>query len=522
MPSKLSFVLLGALLLLLAGAPTSAQPVEDLLYIRNNIPVIARWIQTLGGPPRDLLEPPYLLRATAYQTTAWYDAWAQYQDVAVGYICGDVYRRPVEERHNDTLVEEALSYATYYVMSDLVTGLEPKLRGLMDFFGYSLEGEPVVGTPRWVGTKVGQDIINFAHQDGMNQLGDIPGSDELDLGFQHHQRRYLDYTNYRPVNTFDKLKYPDRFQPLMFQHGLDVWAVQSHIVPQIRYAAGFGFSNVYDLPATTLRPYSHRKNRFAYQQQAEDVMARVAGLTETQKILAEYFETKVNSLAFPFGRFVRTNNMDLSTLIHTDFYLNQALWNAAILSWSEKLKFDSVRPVSAIRYLKDNQNILGWGGPGKGTVVMKGREWQSYLKTMQHSEFPSGSACFCTAMVGALTRMFGEEQANSFNYTWTFPAGSSVIEPGLPAQELSYTWATLEEFKQSCGESRINGGVHFPKSVEASFEICDAAADVAWDHYQALLAGTASPKSPHDRLKIEDDDIDCRGPRAERPPFCSI
>ncbi|KAL6063894.1 Vanadium-dependent haloperoxidase [Balamuthia mandrillaris] len=485
---------------------SSSQPLADILYLQNNVPVLFSWINAIV-PTLVTLEPPYLLRTTAYVTTAWFDSWAQYQSTALGSISGAAYRQPASER-NDSNIEQALSYATYFVVLDLLPSTEPALTELMADLGFPLNGSVEEDTPRWVGTSVAEDIIDFMHRDGMNQLGDVLGSRHLQRSFQHHQRAYLDYTAYHPVNTFDRLNNPDRWQPLMTQDSLHVWFVQSHIVPHIRYAAGFGFSSAdQELQGTTLSPVSFTEDEEQYRAQAEEVIDRVSSLTDRQKVLAEYFESKVMSLAFPFVHFAREDSFDLSEFIQGDFYLNQALWNAAILAWREKLRFDAVRPVSAIRFLHEDDDIEGWGGPGRGTVSLKGREWRSYLKTMQHSEFPSGSSCFCSAFVGALTRLFGEERAQNFNYTVAFPAGSSNVEPGVtPQEDIVHSWSTLEDYLEECGQSRVNGGVHFRPSVDAAFEICDQAADLAWGKYQSYLDGSGEVRDPEDRDVYDDDD----------------
>jgi len=48
-------------------------------------------------------------------------------------------------------------------------------------------------------------VLDFRHQDGSNQLGDMPGSSGAP---------YSDYTNYQPVNSPDEVRDPNRWQPL--------------------------------------------------------------------------------------------------------------------------------------------------------------------------------------------------------------------------------------------------------------------------------------------------------------------
>lgn len=36
-----------------------------------------------------------------------------------------------------------------------------------------------------------------------------------------------------------------------------------------------------------------------------------------------------------------------------------------------------------------------YAGPGEGVQTIKASEWEPYIRTMPHSEFPSASACMC-------------------------------------------------------------------------------------------------------------------------------
>lgn len=36
-----------------------------------------------------------------------------------------------------------------------------------------------------------------------------------------------------------------------------------------------------------------------------------------------------------------------------------------------------------------------YAGPGEGLKTMKASEWESFVTTMPHTEYPSASACIC-------------------------------------------------------------------------------------------------------------------------------
>lgn len=62
-------------------------------------------------------------------------------------------------------------------------------------------------------------------------------------------------------------------------------------------------------------------------------------------------------------------------------------------TFTAQVHFDAIRPISAIRYTYGDSPITAWLGPGKGTGATTGNGYRSYLRTMQHSDYPSGSGC---------------------------------------------------------------------------------------------------------------------------------
>ncbi len=54
------------------------------------------------------------------------------------------------------------------------------------------------------------------------------------------------------------------------------------------------------------------------------------------------------------------------------FAPNNAMFDAGIVAWDNKIAFDSVRPVTAIRYLYRGQSVSAWGGPYQGTKTIDG------------------------------------------------------------------------------------------------------------------------------------------------------
>lgn len=89
----------------------------------------------------------------------------------------------------------------------------------------------------------------------------------------------------------------------------------------------------------------------AYRQQADDVLAVSAGLTEQQKLLAEFFDDKIASLARANIHATVSQNLTVVQFVHLSLITNMAPTDAAIVVWQEKARWDAVRPFSAIRAL---------------------------------------------------------------------------------------------------------------------------------------------------------------------------
>ena len=72
------------------------------------------------------------------------------------------------------------------------------------------------------------------------------------------------------------------------------------------------------------------------------------------------------------------------------------------------------------------------------------------------------------------------------DWSVAYPAGTSRIEPGVtPAQDMTLTFARPGRISlETCGQSRLWGGVHFPASaVEASAAYCSVFGDMAYEYY---------------------------------------
>jgi uncharacterized protein DUF6851/vanadium-dependent haloperoxidase-like protein len=470
--------------------------------------VVLRWNDAaLQGVRDSKLGPPMVARALAIVHTSVYDAWAAYDSRAVGTQLGSAIRRPHRE-HTHANKETAISYAAYRATVDLFPG--DKL-SVFDQLMRSLGHDPSnastdATTPIGIGNIAARAVLEFRHQDGANQLGDEPGGQP--------GVHYSDYTGYLSANApmdtravFDPAAVhdPNRWQPLRYVDATGALVTQPFVGAQWQRVKPFALSS-----AAELRPSSGPAmyGSDAYLSQASALLEISAGLTDEQKMIAEYWADGPHSELPPghwdlFAQFVsrRDRSSDHGHNLDSDvklfFALTNAIFDASICCWDNKRAFDSVRPITAIRYLFQGRRVRAWAGPFRGTQLIRGEDWFPYqastFPTPPFPEYSSGHSTFSAAGAEIL-RLF--TRSDRFGASLTFPAGSSKFEPGaVPASDLTLSWTTFKEAANQAGMSRRYGGIHFEQGDLDGRSAGQLVARQAWMKASSYFNGGASPPS---------------------------
>lgn len=409
-----------------------------------------------------------VLRITQLVTNGWFDAIAPYHPTAVG-VYSDLGRRPAAEGAGDHHRNVAMLHSSYHVLLSLMPQHEAEWRQMLLGVGLDPDDDSMdLTTPVGIGNAAGLAVVQARERDGMNQLGDEPGS--LVPG-----QPYADTTGYSPVNTYGHLEDPLRWQPLLVTDGNGIYRSQVFITPQWATVEAYSYDDVSDFstPAPIAGNPRSRQGRAAYRDQADEVFTVSQSLTDEQKMTAEFFDNKFVSLGFSALFVYQSRAMTLEEFVHYDFLLNVAATDAGIAVWNEKARHDAVRPVTAIRHLAEDD-------PARTS-------WSSYLATADHPEYPSGSAGFCAAHAQASRVYLGTDD---LGWEVTLPAGSSTVEPGVvPAEEITLAFETWTEFEEACGLSRLYGGVHFRPAITQAQAMTGQIGDLAHDFLQAQLTG---------------------------------
>jgi hypothetical protein len=443
-------------------------------------------------------------RAIGILNTAIYDAWAPYDQTAVGTRLLGQYRRPVAE---DTLANKniAISYAAYRVLTDLFKdpASVAAYNQQMSDLGYPVDTATTdTTTPPGIGNVTAQAEINFRHGDGSNQLGDDPNGT---AGVP-----YSDTTGFQPVNTWQTVTDPWRWQPLcvpLVPYGTPCTspsAVQKPYTPQWGNVTPFGLNPSthmpYELPSL---PGPRKLADGSYDPSDIDQALRdTSNLTDAQKVTAEYWADGPGT-AFPPGHMVtfgealsriRSDTLDQDAKLF--FALGNGVMDAGIAAWKQKYLStnDTVRPITAIRERYKNQLINSWLGPGKGYGQVLGQNWMPYqatsVVTPAFPEYVSGHSTFTAAGRTILALFYGTD---NFNAKVTIPAGSSSFEPGItPRKPVVLSWKTLTDAADQAGMSRRFGGIHFQTGDMDGRALGKVVGYDDWNKAQTFINGTAT------------------------------
>ena len=139
--------------------------------IRDN--VVLQWNSAALQAIRNTgFAPMRAARGFAILHTCMYDAWALYDDVAVGVHWGSLLRQPKSER-TEKNIERAVSFAAHLALVDLFPTQRAVLFDpLMKTLGFDAADTSVHA---YVGRQACDNVLEFRHGDGANQIGDENG-----------------------------------------------------------------------------------------------------------------------------------------------------------------------------------------------------------------------------------------------------------------------------------------------------------------------------------------------------------
>jgi hypothetical protein len=456
-----------------------------------NDDVVLRWDEaTLAAIRATKPGPAIVARALAVVHTAMFDAWAPYDAVAVGTQLSGSLRRPAAERTIE-YKSKAISYAAYRAAADLFAAKAGDFAAFMTVLGYDPnDASTDTTTPQGIGNLTAQAVLDARHRDGANQLGDEAGS---------NGRAYSDWTGYTPVNSWDSVTDPYRWQPLCVPTpppGATSCAgtVQTFSTPQWYRVTPFALTRADQFGP----PVMNRSHLPAEAKALMDAQTKINDATKT----SAYFWADGPGSELPPGHWAmfaqassRAAGLTLDQNVEGFFAFGNAMLDASIATWNAKRVQDTVRPITYIRWLYAGKKVKGWLGPGKGIGDIDGSQWIPYQEptvvTPPFAEYTSGHSTFSAAASTVFNRFVGTDTFK-IPLTVTVAAGKSTIEPGLvPAKTTVLKFNSFTDAGDQAGLSRRYGGIHFEDGDLNGRAVGAKVGDAVWTRAQAYFTGTA-------------------------------
>jgi hypothetical protein len=432
--------------------------------------------------------PTILSRQMAIWATSVYDAWAAYNEKAVGTRLGSSLRRPTAE-HTEDNKKKAIAYASHQALMFVYPESKEFLEKSMRALGYDpsvVSQDPA--TPEGIGTLAAQAVIQYRKNDGANQFGTEQGGDG---------KPYGDYTYYRPVNPPDRIIDPDRWQPIEFTLADGRKITPGFLTPHWYRVKPFALESSAQFrpgppPTLTNNPEELKK-------QTDQVLHFNATLSNEQKAIVEFMRDGPRSTGqsghwLRFAQDVsRRDNHSLDQDVRLYFAVANAAFDAFISCWETKRFYDSSRPWTLIHHFYNGKKIVGWAGPDGGTREMPGEEWHPYspvsFVTPPFPGYTSGHATVSAACARVIQLFTGSEKYGFVEQRkhceLTEKSGGEVMTLDLP------TWDAVAEM---AALSRAMGGYHIPVDNDVGLDVGRKIAVFSWPKYQEYFNGTARPR----------------------------
>jgi hypothetical protein len=553
---------------------------------------------------RDLPAPTTHARNLFHVSAAMWDAWAAYDPTADGYFVTEKDKASDVEAARET----AISYAAYrvllwrYAYGANVRVTFEELTRIMRSLCYRLDFTSTKGdSPAAVGNRSAAAVIRYGRSDGSLERRHYTDESYVPVNaplvVKQPGTAMHDATFWQPL----------ALDQTVAQNGLAVpGKVQTFIGAQWGHVRGFALpASKQGAPIDPGPPPIGTPENAAYKQAAVDVIRKSAELDpadgqmidigldalgdnplgtndghgyavnpvtgkpyepelvprgDFSRVLAEFWADGPNSETPPGHWNVIANTVSDSPLLASRigpgaanrlrwdvkmyFALNGAVHDAAIAAWGLKRKYQSVRPISMIRYLAEHGQssdptlpsydpnglplipglielitressapgqrhaaladhvgeiaIRAWRGNPKdpnqvsGVDWILGEQWVPYQRatfvTPAFPGFVSGHSTFSRAAAEVLAAYTGSPYFPGGEFRQTFAPGYLKFEHG-PSKPLMLQWATYYDAADQAGLSRLYGGIHIAADDFAGRRIGSGTGKQAWALAERYFAG---------------------------------
>ena len=563
------------------GADTSTPPMSPTPSLTPTLhpqSVARQWDEEILAAIRiDLPRPPVHARNLFHFSVAAWDAWAAYDPMAIGYLTTEkhVSADPQTDR------AEAISYAAFgiltqrYKISANAAASLASFAARMTALGYDPGFTSTTGdTPAAVGNRIAQAVIAYGLTDGSNEANNYrdptysPVNDPLIVA--------LPGTTMNDPNRWQPLALSHQ----VTQNGIPIpGSVQTYVAPQWGSVLPFA-ANLEELLPGPPPKLNDPVSDAGFKQAAVDVILASSRLTPDDgvtmdvspasfgnnplgtndgsgypvnpatglpyapeivkrgdfgRVIAEFWADGPSSETPPGHWNVLANSVsdnphtekriggggpivnDLEWDVKLYLAINGAEHDAAIGCWGTKRVYDSVRPISMIRYMGEHGQssdptgpsydpeglplvpglievitpessaagqrhaaltnfvgevaILSWPGAPidpttqySGVQWIRAKTWVTYQKdtfvTPAFAAFTSGHSTFSRSGAEVLAHFTGSPYFPGGLGTFVAKKNAFLKFELGPSDDLQLQWATYFDAADQAGQSRIWGGIH--------------------------------------------------------------
>jgi len=531
--------------------------------------VARRWDEALLDAIRRAVPAPTVHARNLFHTSAaMWDAWAAYDPNATGYFVNEKHTASDVAAARDEAISYA-AYRLLTERYIKAVGADESLSefdNLMDSLCYPLDNTTTSGdSPAAVGNRIAAAVIAYGLDDGSNQadgyndptyapvnqplvvaqsgttLADPNRWQPLQLAHMISQNGIPVVNGVQqfvgshwggvkgfalPAGGADRLPLDPGRPP---HYGEPAYADQALEVVRDSTALDFTDGVTLDVspgargnsPLGTNDGHGRATNPFTNQLYAPDVVNR----GDFTRSLAEFWADGPNSETPPGHWNVIANSVSdelapnlriagtaapvdrLQWDVKLYFALNGAVHDAAIAAWGAKGHYDSVRPISMIRFLgeqgqlplEDNlvqldasgQDVVRAWHPG-GVGWIAAADWVPYqadtFVTPSFAGYFSGHSTFSRAAAEVLTGFTGSEYFPGGLGQYVIRAGTLKFENG-PSVDVALQWATYYDAADQAGISRLYGGIHISVDDLTGRRVGSECGKAAWMLAQRYFAG---------------------------------
>ncbi len=418
--------------------------------------------------------------------TSMFDAWTRFDEKANPVYLKDVERRPENERTLKNK-EITISYAAYGALNEYYYSDSIMFRNKMKELGLDPDNTSTdPKTPEGIGNLAAKRAIEMRKNDGANQYGEVAGS---------NGEPYFDYTGYVPVNDIDNNVDISRWQPKYFIDEDGDKYDPGCLTPY--------WQKVEPLLLETAEQFRPGPPPMIGSEQLEKEVKEVidlqADLTPRDKALVEFMRDGPKSVqqAGHWLKFAQDVSLRDDHTLDQDvkmyFLVESVAMDGFIACWDSKMHYDFARPYALVHKYYEDQVIKAWGGPEKGMMQMKGKEWRPYSPdSFLCPPFPSyvsGHSTISGGCAEALKLFTGDEK---FGVAVKLIPGA-LTEPNNLGDPVTLEFPTFTKAAEMAGMSRVMGGYHIQADNIEGLELGRKIARYNYKKYLELLGEGEHP-----------------------------